>query len=111
MTCHFYLALLIFAVVSCAKEKAPAYPQTDFIYQETGSMLPVSFSHVKHVGRGFACDACHPAVFAMQRGMADAKKELNMKSIYEGRYCGVCHDTKKAFGLEKCSGCHVGSSM
>lgn len=98
-------------VVSCTKSEQPLYPARDFVYSETGSMLPVIYSHEKHIALGLTCDDCHPAIFEMRLGMADATKKFNMKSIYEGKYCGACHDSEKAFGLEKCSGCHIGSHM
>lgn len=103
--------LLLMAGASCSKKQPSPYPREDFLYSETGSMLPVVFSHARHLSRGLTCDSCHPAIFETRRGMADATKRLNMKSIYGGEYCGVCHNGKKAFGLEKCSGCHVGSHM
>lgn len=103
--------LLLMAGAACSKKQPPLYPKEDLFYLETGSMLPVAFSHERHLSRGFTCDSCHPAIFETRKGMADATKRLNMKSIYDGEYCGACHDSKKAFGLEKCSGCHVGSHM
>ena len=107
------LALAAFLAVlpGCVRQQQEPYPSENIMYRETGSMLPVPFSHKAHLAKGAGCQDCHPGIFEMRKGMADATKQLNMKTIYEGDYCGVCHNSKKAFGLEKCNGCHMGGSV
>lgn len=108
---YLLLVASVITLSACARQQQEPYPAENIVYLETGSMLPVPFSHKAHLAQGGACQDCHPLIFEMRKGMADATKRLNMKTIYEGDYCGVCHNSKKAFGLEKCNGCHVGGSM
>jgi c(7)-type cytochrome triheme protein len=61
----------------------------------------VVFRHEVHT-RLLACDACHPKLFAMQKG-ADL---ITMEKIYAGEFCGRCHGTV-AFAVEpNCARCH-----
>jgi c(7)-type cytochrome triheme protein len=72
------------------------------------------FSHRVHVtGVGLDCDSCHPDTFQKKRGAAEAAGDFTMKSLEEGKYCGMCHDGDTAFGVtgpETCVTCH-GSNM
>ncbi|MDH4101209.1 MAG: hypothetical protein OEV28_11640 [Nitrospirota bacterium] len=109
--CILLSAVSLAMLAACSQPRQEPYPVENIVYTETGSMMPVPFSHRSHLAKGAACQDCHPVIFEMRQGMADATKRLNMKTIYEGDYCGVCHNGKKAFGLEKCSGCHLGGHM
>jgi len=84
--------------------KRPALkPQEDFSIKSHSSwMSDVIFSHKKHaIWNG--CEVCHPEIFpAMEKSSA----RFSMLDIYEGQYCGVCHD-KVAFPLRECQRCHV----
>jgi len=83
--------------------KRPAIkPQEDFaIHSKSTWMTDVIFSHKKHaVWNG--CEVCHPEIFPMgDKGSV----QFNMLQIYDGEYCGVCHD-KVAFPLRDCERCH-----
>lgn len=72
------------------------------------------FSHKFHVmGAGMGCDSCHPDTFQKKRGSAEAAGDYTMKSLEEGKYCGMCHDGDTAFGVtepDTCVSCH-GSDM
>jgi c(7)-type cytochrome triheme protein len=78
-------------------------PQEDFSIKSHGTwMTDVIFSHKKHaVWNG--CEVCHPEIFpSVKKG--DVK--YSMFEIFEGRYCGACHD-KVAFPLLECQKCHT----
>ncbi|MFN3479247.1 MAG: c(7)-type cytochrome triheme domain-containing protein [Thermodesulfovibrionales bacterium] len=60
----------------------------------------VNYSHDKH--KSFRCAECHSGMFPMSKG----KTKITMKEIYEGQFCGFCHDGKKAFSSIDCSKCH-----
>ena len=70
--------------------------------KEKGTVL---FSHEKHMKvPDTKCNSCHTKVFKMIKDMKLTKAEHA-----EPKYCAVCHDGKKAFGLTAeadCAKCH-----
>ena len=70
----------------------------------------VVFSHVYHVKvKKQRCSYCHPKLFKKQFG-AD---KFTMKDIWEGKFCGACHNGGKAFDAKdpkNCSRCHKQAS-
>ncbi|MEW5746993.1 MAG: c(7)-type cytochrome triheme domain-containing protein [Nitrospirota bacterium] len=78
---------------NCHSIKAIAFNKTAF---------PSRFNHESHA-KTFSCRECHPGVFLMKTGAA----EVTMKDIYNGAYCGACHDGKKAFSANECDKCHA----
>ena len=77
---------------------ALAQVPADFSY-EAKPQNPVTFSHKVHVTeKKLQCPACHmnPKLFDMKKGGAKFK----MADINEGKYCGSCHDGKKAFSAK-----------
>lgn len=69
----------------------------------------VFFSHKTHVGDyGFSCDSCHDGIFDMMVGAAYENGDFTMDSLYQGKYCGACHDGSMAFAANtQCASCHV----
>ena len=69
------------------------------------------FYHKVHTEQfGLDCDSCHNEVFAMKTGTAANSPDFTMKAMYEGRYCGACHDGETAFAANKlCNTCHIGA--
>jgi c(7)-type cytochrome triheme protein len=65
--------------------------------------LPSNFDHELHT-KMFGCKECHPKIFLMSAGSVN----VTMKDIYNGLYCGACHDGKKAFASSECAKCHKG---
>ena len=61
----------------------------------------VKFSHEKHM-KSTMCGDCHSGMFPMNKG----KARMTMEEIYQGEFCGLCHDGKKAFSSTNCSKCH-----
>lgn len=70
----------------------------------------VVFFHNTHVEEyGLDCDSCHDGTFAMKKGAAEHADDFTMKSLYEGKYCGKCHDGDTAFASNTlCNTCHIG---
>ena len=64
------------------------------------SGFPTKFDHGFHAKLG--CKECHLGIFQMKRGSS----RMSMDDIYQGRYCGTCHNGKKAFASTECSRCH-----
>jgi c(7)-type cytochrome triheme protein len=66
------------------------------------SMPDIIFSHRKHtVWNG--CEVCHPEIFV---GIKKGMTKYSMVDLYEGKYCGVCHNNV-AFPLLDCQRCHT----
>ena len=65
-------------------------------------MPDIIFSHAKHtVWNG--CEVCHPDIFM---GVMQGATTYSMIDLFQGRYCGVCHDTV-AFPQADCKRCHT----
>jgi c(7)-type cytochrome triheme protein len=76
--------------------------QEDFSITSRGWMPDIVFSHKKHALWN-GCEVCHPDIFPSVRKGA---VRYSMFQIFEGEYCGLCHD-RVAFPLYDCDKCHV----
>lgn len=73
---------------------------------ETEGVRPVIFPHWFHRIR-FRCKVCHSELgFEMRAGANDVK----MTDIADGKFCGMCHNNRIAWGPERCDLCHTGKS-
>jgi len=71
---------------------------------EAAGMRPVIFPHWFHRIR-FRCKVCHNELgFKMRAGA----NKVTMGDLYEGEFCGMCHNNEIAWGLENCGLCHSG---
>jgi len=71
----------------------------------------VVFNHALHTGDlGLECSNCHTELFKMKIGDAESHPEdFTMKALYDGKYCGACHNGDDAFASNtKCTTCHIG---
>jgi len=70
----------------------------------------VVFDHKIHtMGAGLDCDSCHDDLFTMEAGAAQENEDFTMATLYEGGYCGSCHDGSTAFASNtRCTSCHIG---
>jgi c(7)-type cytochrome triheme protein len=68
--------------------------------------LPVVFSHKIHVtNKGLQCVDCHYEIFQMAQG----SYKMVMSELTKGRFCGKCHNGRKAFDVnddKNCVRCH-----
>lgn len=69
------------------------------------SMGTVLFDGTVHKNAGLTCSDCHnPDMFPK---MKQGTIKITMNDLYAGKYCGRCHDGKKAFFIkENCTRCH-----
>ncbi|HEX8960756.1 MAG TPA: cytochrome c3 family protein [Geobacteraceae bacterium] len=76
----------------------------------TKPVKSVEFSHKTHVDKkGLTCDMCHAGTFEMQALKAQENPDFNMESLYQGKYCGTCHNGTMAFAANtRCASCHSG---
>ena len=70
----------------------------------------VVFEHKVHTMQGgLECDSCHDDLFEMEAGVAEEKEDFTMETLYEGGYCGACHEGSTAFASNtRCTTCHIG---
>ncbi len=80
----------------------------DILYTEP--VKSVIFSHNIHVEKnGLECDSCHDGLFEMKALAAQTKENFTMNALYQGEYCGACHDGSTAFASNtQCATCHIG---
>jgi c(7)-type cytochrome triheme protein len=73
-------------------------------YSDEAGMRPVVFPHWFHRIR-FRCKVCHSDLgFRFKAGGND----INMLKIFDGEFCGACHNGEIAWGVENCVLCHSG---
>lgn len=97
-----------------ASEQAEEYdedtygPEAPIIW--TQPVKAVVFHHKTHtMDQEIDCDSCHDDLFEMEAGIAEEEDDFTMESLYEGRYCGACHDGDTAFASDtRCASCHIG---
>lgn len=80
----------------------------DIMY--TVPLKAVLFSHTSHVGAAeLECDTCHDDIFDMESLLVQENDDFTMEALYEGKYCGTCHDGSMAFASNtQCARCHIG---
>ncbi len=91
-----------------ASEEEEVFHGGDIIY--TKPLKAVLFSHKGHVEEtGISCEACHDETFEMEALSVQSKGDFTMESLYNGKYCGTCHDGSMAFpSNSQCARCHIG---
>jgi c(7)-type cytochrome triheme protein len=68
-------------------------------------MGKVTFDGKVHADKGLKCPDCHTKLFEMKPPGA----KITMAAMNEGKFCGACHDGKKAFNVKApadCVKCH-----
>ncbi len=65
----------------------------------------VLFDGTAHKNAGLTCSDCHnPELFPK---MKQGTVKITMNDLYAGKYCGRCHNGKKAFLIkDNCTRCH-----
>ena len=92
-----------FLIVVLASAQAMAVSAGKTIEWET-SMGKVVFKGDDHAGKGLKCNECHTKIFKMKKGST----EMKMADINAGKFCGECHNGKKAFkSAGNCAKCHT----
>ncbi len=98
----FLILLLAFVFMSNEGFAVPAGRTVEF---PDGAEGKVIFSGTTHADKGLKCMDCHPKIFPMKK----TTEELKMSEMNAGKYCGACHNGKKAFATNNpadCSKCH-----
>ncbi|GAB4556312.1 MAG: hypothetical protein Tsb0017_10020 [Geothermobacteraceae bacterium] len=106
---NFWIAIVLVAAVWAVAGSSLAGDHGGDIYF-TKPVKSVLFSHDVHVDQlGFDCESCHDGLFEYEAGAAEQSDDFTMESLYQGNYCGACHDGDTAFASNtRCATCHVG---
>lgn len=89
------VALFAFASVALAVAPGKTVNYAD------GKEGKVIFDGKKHADAKLTCKDCHPAPFAMKKAA-----KITQADHVAGKFCGKCHDGKKAFDQKDCTKCH-----
>ena len=98
------LAVLVALMLSIGNVMAVPAGKVEFA---GGALGKVTFDAKVHADKGAKCENCHtkPKLFAMKKGT----DKLTMKDMNAGKFCGTCHNGKKAFATKdaaSCAKCH-----
>ena len=95
----------MFALLLACSAGAPQAEYGDVVLNRHSTregVRPVVFPHWFHRIR-FRCKVCHHELgFEMRAGANDVR----MADILDGKFCGMCHDNRIAWGPERCDLCH-----
>jgi c(7)-type cytochrome triheme protein len=98
---------LISVIVSILPQESSARMPGGIYYKDTGELESVRFSHSIHLSYGNTCNDCHNKIFQMRIGQANVRNAMTMKTMEEGKFCGTCHNGKRAFSVQSdCDQCH-----
>lgn len=100
------LLVLFLALVFSIGSVLAAPPGKPLEYKG-GPLGKVIFDGKVHADKGLKCPECHtnPKLFAMKK---DTDK-MTMADLNAGKFCGTCHNGKKAFATKdaaNCAKCH-----
>ena len=102
------VCVAVIALTATATPHLPAQAEyADVVFNkraEQNGAAPVIFPHWFHRIR-FRCKVCHDELgFKMRAGANDVR----MSDIVEGKFCGMCHNGRIAWGSDRCDLCHSG---
>ena len=96
-----FLAAILLVAFSSIVMAVPSGKTVEFDGKGAGKVI---FKGDVHSKAGLKCSDCHPKVFQMKKGTAKVK----MADINAGKFCGTCHNGKKAFASkDNCAKCHT----
>ncbi len=106
--------LIAFALIASmallfAPVPSSAVPEGIVLTWPDGNTGTVIFDGTVHAKKGIHCDACHVAGLFQTKKNAD---KMTMADMNRGRFCGACHNGKKAFSTsdqKSCRRCHQGT--
>ncbi len=111
----FILAGLVVMALMFSFAVYKGWAETDEEEEHGGTIIytepvkAVLFDHQFHLDQGLECDSCHDDIFEEATGTAEENGDFNMQALYDGKYCGACHDGETAFASNtRCATCHIG---
>lgn len=107
MTIRLLTAATALLVLAASLSYAASYPEAPIVFDKP--VTGVIFSHKAHMDKGLSCEMCHNRLFEMQAKKSQANADFVMESLYQGKYCGACHNGSLAFAANtRCATCHIG---
>ena len=103
---HTFTTLILSLMLSLLPAVASAVPEGIILTWPGGGAGKVTFDGTKHAKKGLQCETCHVAGLFQTKKNAD---NMTMEAMKQGKFCGVCHNGKKAFSTtdpKKCGECH-----
>jgi c(7)-type cytochrome triheme protein len=102
------VALVFGSGAFAASQNMPRLPGPIKMMRSGDSPEQVTFNHETHVdSRTPGCTVCHSREFRILRA-SPRRAPVTHAEMDKGRYCGACHNGKKAFALDDCAACHAG---
>lgn len=101
-TCYVVIPLLLLLTPALSL----AVPEGIILTWPGGAGGAVTFDGTVHAKKGLHCDACHTAGLFQTKKDAD---KMTMAAMKAGKFCGFCHNGKKAFAVTNsanCKRCH-----
>jgi c(7)-type cytochrome triheme protein len=95
------ISVLILGMLASSADAVPPGKTADW----DAPMGKVTFDGKVHADKGLKCLDCHSKIFKMKKGST----EMKMADIHAGKFCGECHNGKKAFETNNpanCVRCH-----
>ena len=95
------ISALIVGIIATSAEAVPPGKTAEW----DAPMGKVTFDGKVHADKGLKCLDCHSKIFKMKKGST----EMKMADIHAGKFCGECHNGKKAFETnnpDNCVRCH-----
>jgi c(7)-type cytochrome triheme protein len=105
---HKLICLLSILTMICTSVPVIAVPPGKTVTWEGGGAGRVIFDGSLHKDKGFKCMDCHTKIFTKMSQNAPSVK-MKMADMYDGRFCGVCHNGKNVFSVKdksNCARCH-----
>lgn len=106
MSKHLFKAITLFLTFLLLPTVSSAVPEGINLTWPGGGAGKVTFDGTKHAKKEYRCETCHIAGLFQTKKNADI---MTMEAMKKGKFCGVCHDGKKAFSTtdpKKCNDCH-----
>ncbi len=107
MTIRLFTTVTVLLALAAGAASAASYPEAPIVFDKP--VTGVIFSHKVHMDKGLSCQMCHNRLFDMQAKKAQGNADFVMASLYQGKYCGACHNGSLAFAANtRCATCHIG---
>ncbi len=103
------LILIMLSMVLASTNAFAVAKGKELTLSQTKDQKPVVFNGTTHAEPVAKCVDCHPKIFKMKAGTTTGGKPFLMADMEKGKFCGACHDGKKAFSVadkEGCNKCH-----
>ena len=103
MSRHIASAVFVSFVLLFAASESSAVPEGLTLTWPGNGAGKVIFDGTIHAKKGLQCDACHVAGLFQTKYGGD---KMTMADLNRGKFCGACHNGKRAFSTSDQKQCH-----